>query len=599
MRKPSLFLKCHERFKNGKQHRYWSLAENQRCAGGRMVQRQVLYLGEINDAQRTAWIKQIEVFDTQAQTYTTAALFPEDRLVPAEVARAIQIRLHEFEVQRPRQWGACWLALWLWELLGLDKFWAQRLRPSREGTRWDLILAALTAYRLIEPGSEWRLHRHWYGTTALGDLLGPDFSLGGKDNLYRCLDPLLEHKRELFSHLRQRWADLFAAKFDVLLYDLTSTYFESDPPWDEQDIRRFGYSRDKRSDCVQVVLAVVLTPEGYPIGYEVLPGNTADNTTLNDLRSKVEAQYGQVDRIWLMDRGIPTEASLAAMRASQPPVRYLVGTPKGRLTQLEKKLTDLPWTQARDQVQVKLLSEEGEVYVLVQSQARVNKERSMRRRRLKRLWARLKELRAMKDLRRDDLLKKLGVAQSHAGRVASLVEVKEPAEGQPVNPQTFSFTLRKKKLRVQRRREGRYLLRSNLSADNAAKLWEMYLLLAEIEAAFKSLKSDLRVRPIHHQLEERIQAHIFVAFLALCLSATLRGKLRPLAPGLTPRAVLDKLACIQMLDVYFPTTDGRKLRFRRHTKPEKDQALLLAQLKLQLPLQPPPEITTDHKLTMK
>jgi len=359
-----------------------------------------------------------------------------------------------------------------------------------------------------------------YGTTALGDLLGPDFSLGGKDNLYRCLDQLLEHKRELFSHLRQRWADLFAAKFDVLLYDLTSTYCESDPPWDEEDIRRFGYSRDKRSDCVQVVLAVVLTPEGYPVGYEVLPGNTADNTTLTDIRKKVEEQYGQVDRIWLMDRGIPTEESLAAMRVSQPPVRYLVGTPKGRLTQLEKKLTDLPWTQARDQVQVKLLAEAGEVYVLVQSQARVNKERAMRRRRLKRLWARLKELRAMKDLSRDDLLKKLGVAQSHAGRVASLVEVKEPAEGQPVNPQTFSFTLRKKKLRVQRRREGRYLLRSNLPADNPAKLWEMYLLLAEIEAAFKSLKSDLRVRPIHHQLEERIQAHIFVAFLALCLNAT-------------------------------------------------------------------------------
>jgi transcriptional regulator with XRE-family HTH domain len=222
----------------------------------------------------------------------------------------------------------------------------------------------------------------------------------------------------------------------------------------------------------------------------------------------------------------------------------------------------------------------------------------MRRRRLKRLWARLKVLRAMKDLSRDELLKKLGVAQSQAGRVASLVEVKEPAEGEPVNPQTFSFTLRKKKLRVQRRREGRYLLRSNLPADNPAKLWEMYLLLAQIEAAFKSLKSDLRLRPIHHQLEERIQAHIFAAFLALCLHATLRGKLRPLAPGLTPRAVLDKLACIQMLDVYFPTTDGRKLRFRRYTKPEKDQALLLAQLKLELPPQPPPEITADHKLTM-
>jgi hypothetical protein len=598
MRKPSLFLKCHARFKNGKDHRYWSLAENQRCAGGRIVQRQVLYLGEINDSQRAAWIKQIEVFDAQARVYTTTALFPEDRLVPVEVARAIQIRLSEFEVQRPRQWGACWLALWLWELLELDKFWGRRLLPSREGTRWDLILAAMTAYRLIEPGSEWRLHRHWFGTTALGDLLGPEFSLGSKDNLYRCLDSLLKYKGELFSHLRQRWADLFAARFDVLLYDLTSTYFESDPPWDPEDKRRFGHSRDKRSDCVQVVLALVLTPEGYPIGYEVLPGNTADITTLNNIRKKIEEQYGPVERIWLMDRGIPTEESLAAMRASQPPVRYLVGTPKGRLTRLEKKLAALPWTQARPQVQVKLLPEEGELYVLVNSQPRIDKERAMRLRRLKRLWARLKELQAMKKLSRDELLKKLAVAQSQAGRVAGLVEVSEPAQGQEVSAQTFGFKLRKDKLRVQRRREGRYLLRSNLPAQDPGKLWEMYLLLAEIEAAFKNLKSDLRLRPIYHQLEERIEAHIFVAFLSLCLHVTLRGKLRPLAPGLTPRAILDKLACIQMLDVYFPTTDGRKLRFRRYTKPEKDQAMLLAQMKLQLPPQPPPEITTDHKLTM-
>ena len=215
MRGRSLFLKCHERFKNGKEHRYWSLAENHRCVGGRMVQRQVLYLGEINDSQRQAWIKQIEIFDSGAQVLTTVALFPEDRLIPAEVARGIQIRLNQFEVQRPRQWGACWLALWLWELLELDKFWGARVPPSREGTRWALILAAMTAYRLIEPGSEWRLHRHWYGTTALGDLLGQDFSLGGKDNLYRCLDRLLKHKRDLFTHLRQRWVDLFGAKFDV------------------------------------------------------------------------------------------------------------------------------------------------------------------------------------------------------------------------------------------------------------------------------------------------------------------------------------------------------------------------------------------------
>ena len=598
MRTPALFLKCHARFKNGKEHRYWSLSENQRCAGGQVVQRQVLYLGEINDSQRQAWIKQIEVFDTAAQAPVTLALFPEDRLVPAEVATGIGVRLRAFEVQRPRQWGACWLALWLWELLELDQFWGTRLPVSREGTRWDLLLAALTTYRLIEPGSEWRLHCHWYGTTALGDLLGPSFSLGGKDNLYRCLDQLLKHKTPLFTHLRQRWVDLFGAKFDVLLYDLTSSYFESDPPFEEGDKRRHGYSRDHRPDCVQVVLAVVVTPEGYPIGYEVLPGNTADNTTLKTIRDKIETQYGAVERVWVMDRGIPTEKSLAAMRASDPPVHYLVGTPKGRLTALEKKLIALPWTQARPHVQVKLLPQDHEVYLLVQSQARVDKERAIRRRRLKRLWARLKEIGQMKELSRDDLLKKLGAAQAEAGRVASLVAVKVPAEGQPVNAQTFDFTLRKDKLRVRRRREGRYLLRSNLSASDPAKLWEIYLLLVEIEAAFKSLKTDLRLRPFYHQLEARIEAHIFVAFLAYCLHATLRGKLRPLAPGLTPKAVLDKLACIQMLDVYFPTTDGRKLRFRRYTKPEKDQALLLAQLKLELPPQPPPEITTDHQVIM-
>jgi len=563
-----------------------------------MAQRQVLYLGEINDSQRAAWIKQIEVFDVQAQCASTLALFPEDRLIPAEVAQGVQIRLQAFEVHRPRQWGACWLALWLWELLDLHRFWSQHLPPSREDTRWRLILTALAVYRLIEPGSEWRMHRHWFGTTALGDLLGPNFSLGGKDNLYRCLDKLLAHKTALFTHLRQKWADLFGAKFDVLLYDLTSTYFESDPPFPEGSKRRYGYSRDHRPDCVQVILAVVLTPEGYPIGYEVLAGNTADNTTLTDIRLKIEAQYGQVDRIWLMDRGIPTEESLQLMRQSTPPVRYLVGTPKGRLSALEKKLTDQPWVLARPQVQVKLLSEEGEVYVLVQSQDRVDKERAMRRRRLKKLWARLRELQEMEALSRDDLLKKLGAAQAEAGRAQYLVEVLVPEEGQPVTAQTFRFALRKKKLRVQRRREGRYLLRSNLSGDNPSELWRMYLLLAEIEAAFKNLKGDLRVRPIYHWKDRRIEAHIFVAFLAYCLHATLRGKLRPLAPGLTPRAVLDKLACIQMLDVYFPTTDGRKLRFRRYTKPDQDQALLLAQLQLELPPQPPPEITADHRLIM-
>ena len=596
MRQPSLFLKCHPRLKDGKEHRYWSLCENRRSADGRRFQRQVFYLGEINDRQRAAWIKQIEVFDTEAGRNTTLALFAEDRLVPGEAGPAVQIRLKEFSLHRPRQWGACWLALDLWKTLKLDEFWSQRLAPSREGTPWRLLLTALTVYRLIDPGSEWRLHRAWFDASALSDLLGPDFQLGCKENVYRTLDQLLEHKSALFTHLRQRWEDLFGAKFEVLLYDLTSTYFESAPPFPEGDKRRFGYSRDQRSDCVQVVIALVMTPEGFPIAYEVMAGNTSDKTTLKGMLEKIQAQYGKLQRIWIMDRGIPTEERLEEMRQSDPPVQYLVGTPKGRLTRLEAKLADVPWTAAREKVQVKLCPEEGELYVLVESQDRLQKERAMRQLRLRRYWKRLGELRTMKDLHRDDLLKKLGAAQAAAGRAQGLVEVQEPEAGQEVNDQTFRYQLNRSKLRQWRRREGRYLLRSNLTAQDPAKLWEMYLRLAEIEAAFRDLKGDLQIRPVFHQKEERIEAHIFVAFLSYCLHVTLRHKLRALAPGLTPRAVLEKLARMQMLDVHFPTTDGRQLIFRRYTKPETDQAMLLDQLKLQLPPQAPPQISSAGTL---
>lgn len=598
MQQPSLFLKCHPRVKDGKEHRYWSICENRRTAEGRRFQRQVIYLGEINDSQKASWVKQIQVFDTAAQAYATLALFPEDREVPRAVAPTVQIRLNEFEVCRPRQWGACWLALELWKLLRLDEFWSQRLEPSRERTQWRLILKALSAYRLIDPGSEWRLHRQWFEASALSDLLGPDFQLGCKENLYRILDKLLEHKTALFTHLRAQWEDLFGAKFEVLLYDLTSTYFESDPPFPEGDKRRFGYSRDKRSDCVQVVIALVLTPEGFPIAYEVFAGNTSDKTTLEGILQQIEAQYGKLQRIWIMDRGIPTEETLAQMRQSQPPVRYLVGTPKGRLSRLEKKLAEQPWVQARENVQVKLHAEDQELYVLVESQDRLRKERAMRQGRLRRYWNRLQEIGQMKDLRRDDLLKKLGAAQAEAGRAAGLVEVQVPAEGQAVSAQSFNFKLKREKLRQWRRREGRYLLRSNLTAEPPAELWQMYLMLVEIEAAFKNLKGDLQIRPVFHSKLSRIEAHIFVAFLSYCLHVTLRRKLHACAPGLTPRAVLEKFIGMQMVDVHFPTTDGRQLIFRRYTKPEIDQAMLLQQLKLELPSQAPPQITAAGKVIM-
>jgi transposase len=591
-----MFLRCNRRRKDGKEHRYWSIVESRRCAGGQVVQRPVLYLGEINDSQRESWCRTIQAFDPQRDRTLPLALFPADRPMPEHAAGlGVQVHLDQMELHRPRQWGACWLACQLYEQLGLDRFWAQHLSDSRQGTCWRDILQTLVCYRLIDPGSEWRLHRLWFEQSAMGDLLGRDYGLVEKNALYRTLDKVLEHKRALFSHLQERWQDLFGAKFDVLLYDLTSTYFESPPPEDEQDKRRFGYSRDKRNDCVQVVIALIVTPEGFPLAYEVLPGNTADKTTLKAFLKKIEGQYGKAQRIWVMDRGIPTEAVLEQMRTSDPPVYYLVGTPKGRLNKLESQLLDLDWQTVRPGVDVKLLPQQQELYVLARSHDRVNKERAMRRRQLKRLCQRLTQLRRMR-LTERQLLLKLGEARGRYRVAWRLLDLQLPT-GTPRNQKaTFCFRLNRTKLRAARRREGRYLLRTNLCGRDPAQLWQLYIRLTEIEATFKNLKDDLALRPIYHQLEHRIEAHIFVAFLAYCLHVTLRARLRPLASGLTPRAVLDKLAQIQMLDVHFPTTDGRTLILSRYTQPQTDSKILLDQLSLTLPQQPPPRLTAGGKL---
>jgi len=581
-----MFLRATTRKKDGKEHRYFSVVENKRVSGGRVLQRHVLYLGEINSSQELAWRRSIEVLDEATQAPRTLALFPEDRCegVVAD-ASIVRLKLAQLRLERPRQWGACWLAVKLWQQLGLDQFWSVRLVPSRKGTRFDQVLFVLVAYRLLSPGSEWRLHRHWFERSALGDLLGADAALADIHTLYACHDRLLEHKEAMFDHLVGRWRDLFNASFDVLLYDLTSTYFESDPPLDEEDKRRFGYSRDHRPDCVQVVIALVVTPEGLPLAYEVLAGNTADSTTLKDFLARIERQYGKARRVWCMDRGVPTEEVLAQMRAADPPVRYLVGTPKGRLTRLEQALLEQPWHAARPGVQVKLLAQDSELYVFAESRDRVAKERSMRRRQLKWLWARMQKLSTM-SLTRDGLLMKLGAAQTKAPAAWRLIEIELATRGA-----SFTYQLDRARLRVVRRREGRYLLRTNLTESDPAKLWQFYLQLVEVEAAFKTLKGDLAIRPIFHQEERRIEAHIFIAFLAYCLHVTLAQQLKALAPGLTPRSVLEKFAAAQMIDVYVPTTDGRELCLTRYTQPEPELKLLIEKLKLTLPAQAPPKIT--------
>jgi hypothetical protein len=590
-----MFLRRIERKKDGKVHNYWSIVENKRVAGGRMVQRHVLYLGEINASQAAAWRKAIEVFDEDAGRPRTMALFAEDGCEAVDAGAAtVQLRLSQLRLCRPRQWGACWLAGQLWNELQLHLFWSDRLTPSRKSTRWDEILQVLVCYRLIAPGSEWRLHREWFGNSAMADLLGGDFGLAEAHKLYACHDLLLEHKEALFSHLVERWRDLFNVAFDVLLYDLTSTYFEvnaADLP--EGTKRRHGYSRDKRPDCPQVVIALVVTPEGLPLAYEVLAGNTSDTRTLRQFLAGIERQYGKARRVWVMDRGVPTEAVLAEMRNSEPAVQYIVGTPKGRLNRLEKHLLDKPWQEVREGVQVKLLAQDGELYVFAQSLDRVTKERAMRRRQLKWLWKRLQQIAAM-EISREELLMKLGAARSKAPSAWRLVDVVTDKK-----TAAFTFTLNRKKLRTVRRREGRYLLRTNLTDDDPALLWQYYIQLVAVEEAFRNLKGDLAIRPIFHPRETRIEAHIFIAFMAYCLQVTLTRRLHALAPGLTARSALEKFAAVKMIDVHLPTTDGREIVLTRYTQPEPELKLLIDRLKLSLPPQQTPKITSPdlHQAT--
>ena len=582
-----MHLKVHRRNKDGKEHRYFSIVESRRVSRQRVVHRTVVYLGEINDTQQAAWRKTLEVFDERHQQFATLSLFPDDRKIAADDVDALQVKLGEMQLERPRAFGGCWLGCELWRQLKLDEFWQARLPAGREEVPWEKVLRLLVVNRLLEPGSEFRVHRQWFDQTAMAELLGTDFAVAEKDRLYRCLDRLLEHKQELFQHLRQRWQDLFTTQFEVLFYDLTSTYFEGEA--EEIEKAKRGYSRDHRPDCLQVIIALVITPEGFPLAYEVMDGNTSDRTTLRGFLDHIEKAYGKARRVWVMDRGIPTEALLAEMREPARQVFYLVGTPKGRVHQHEKKWLDLPWQQVRESVQVKLYEHEGELYVLAKSEGRQAKESAIRRKRLARLLRKLRGMR--KSLpKRDQLLLRIGAAKKEAGRAFGFVTILVPKADEEVTRQTFTFATNKKKLRQAEQRDGHYLLRSNLTGEDPGVLWERYIQLTQIEAAFKTLKSDLGLRPIYHQLGHRVEAHILVAFLAYCLLVTLKNRLQALAPGLTPRAVLETLAPMQMLDVTFPTTDGRRLVMPRYTQPTPEQKLLLHKLQLSLPDQPPPRI---------
>jgi transposase len=583
-----MFLRSKSRYKNGKWHRYFSVVENRRVSRGGVCQRQVLYLGEINDTQEDAWRRSLEVFDEERQCTCQLSLFPDDRPIPADAVNALSVKLTEMRLRHPRSFGDCWLGLQLWRELELDGFWGRALGQDRGEVAWEKVLAVLAVNRLLSPGSEWKLHRQWFLSSAMGELLGGDFALAGKDRLYRCLDRLLAHKDALCQHLLSRWRDLFNVSFDVLLYDLTSTYFEGRCEQNPKAVH--GHSRDNRGDCRQVVIALVVTPEGLPLAYEVMAGNTSDKTTLKGFLAKIQRMYGTARRVWVMDRGIPTEALLEEMRAEG--VNYLVGTPRSLLSRHEQSLLEKPWQQVHEQMRVKLLEQEEEVYVLAQSGDRQKKENAMRRRKLKKLVAGLNRIKRH-ETSRDRLIRRVAVLKKEAGRVSSFIQVVEPKADEPVTRQTFRCTFDRHGWRHAMEWDGAYLLRGHFTAEVAHEgdaLWRMYMQLVQVEGAFKNLKSEVEVRPVYHQLEHRVEAHILVAFLGYCLLAHLKMKLTPHAPGLSPRSAIEKLSAIKLVDVEIPTTDGRWLILPRYTEPEAEQLMVLEKLGWQLPGQPPPRI---------
>jgi transposase len=592
-----VFLRSHARRKNGKRHRYFSIVENRRLPEGRSVQRQLLYLGEINDSQQLAWRKSLEVFDEDRREVRTLSLFPDDRELPSDALDIVAVKVHEIELRRPRSFGDCWLGCLLWEQLDLSSFWSRRLHDPRAGVAWEKVLRLLVVNRLIAPGSEFAVHRRWYWHSAMDQLLQTDDSIADKDRLYRCLDRLLRHKDDLCKHLQQKWKTLFDARFDVLLYDLTSTYFEG--LCEQIPKAKHGYSRDSRSDCRQIVIALIVTPDGLPLAYEIMPGNTADCTTLRPFLAKIESMYGKADRIWVMDRGIPTQAILHEMRSQG--VSYLVGTPRSMLASVAAELAEKEWSNVHDGMRVKLIERgEGadkELFVLARSDDRALKERAMRRRRFKKLVRGLHALRKrctdgstrLTEVR-DILIARLAVLKKDAGLVARCIDITVPKTDQPINRSTFRYKLNREKFTRMIQRDGAYLLRSNLTCADPQQLWKMYMQLIQIEAAFKTFKSELNLRPIFHFVEPRVEAHVLVAFLGYCLLATLKMRLAPHAPGLSCRSVLEILGQLIMVDVHLPTTDGRELILSRYTQPDAGQQLVLEKLNMILPAQPPPRI---------
>ena len=578
-----MFLKAHARLKDGKRHVYYSLTESLRVSRKRVVQRTVLHLGELNTTQVERWQRTIEAIHEDGQRRQLRLFTDRQGQVPAAADDVAEVILSSLVVRRPRRFGDCWIGCKLWEDLGLRAFWQAALGGQRGEVPWAKVVELLVVNRLCDPRSELFIHEKWFPQTAMDLLLDCEAAVAEKDRLYRALDRMVAHKDALEGHLADKWRDLFGASFDVLLYDLTSTYFEGDAQEVEKATR--GYSRDHRPDCAQLVIAIVVTPEGFPLSYEVFDGNRADVTTLEAMLDQVEAKHGRARRIWVFDRGIVSEANLQRLRERGG--QYVVGTPRHRLQDYQKELLAGTWQQINESVQVQLIAQDQETYVLARSVERAKKEEAMRWRQIRGLMRDLVRLR--RSIRKgtraesDKVMLRLGRFSERWPRAWHYVST-DWKEGK------LNWHWDRPALRLEEHRDGAYLLRTNLSDHSPEALWWMYVQLTEVEAVFRALKSDLAIRPIWHWVGPRVDAHVMVAFLGYCLWVCLKQKLKASAPGLSPWQLLDQFQRIVQVEVWFKLKAGGAVCLPRITQPEAAQAMILHQMNWSLPEQPPPRI---------
>jgi transposase len=589
-----MFLRPHARSKDGKDHTYWSLVETVRTASGPR-QRTLCYLGELNSSAQARWLRTVEVFNDEGEAQQLK-LFPSHVEAPPDDPQVARVLVNQVRLERTRQFGACYLGLHLWKRLELDRFFEQAVDDDPADVPWSRVAALLAINRLCAPGSELAIEERWYPSTALDDLLAIEEGKINDSRLYRCLDRILPHKTKLEGHLKQRYGELFAAEFDVLLYDLTSTYVEGAA--EKNPMMRRGYSRDHRPDCEQMVIALIVNGEGFPFSYETFNGNRADVSTIETILRMVERKYGKARRLWVFDRGIVSEENLAAIRKRDG--EYLVGTPRSQLKQFEAELLKDDWVQVRPEVKVKQVAvpQGEETYILCRTTGRKEKEKAIRNRFSTRMEDALKRLQKtiatgrLKD--RHKMERRLGKIQARHPSVNDLYEVSLQDTAQGVR---LSWQMKEDRKAWREAREGAYLMRTNVRAGTAEELWSKYMQLTEAEASFRALKSELSIRPLFHQLESRVKAHVMVAFLGYALWVTLKHLLKrrsailpqPSVSGvdnalpMSPLKALALLSTLHSADIVLPTTDGREIRLRRITEPTTEQKSLLHQLGLTLP----------------